>query len=199
MERRTHWIFSVIFFPKDNDIAIESFEIDPKVVKAIYEHRFYGRPSDCPMEHLKRFNEKCKTLNVRNTNNNIIKVELFPYSLGGKALDWIYKWPPLNFSYWFNFQVSFVERFGSSEVVSHIREIITSFKQNKDGLLVNAWERFSGLAYGTESGFKDWMLIYLFYNGLVSTCRMYLDNQGGGIFMNLTTQYYFVMLEGFLI
>jgi hypothetical protein len=73
------------------------------------------------MEHLKRFNEKCKNLNVRNTNNNIIKVKLFPYSLGGKALDWILKWPPRNFNSWFNFKVAFVERFGSSEIVSHIR------------------------------------------------------------------------------
>jgi hypothetical protein len=46
MERRTHWPFSVKNFPQDNDIPIESFEIDPKVVKFIYEHHFYGRPDD---------------------------------------------------------------------------------------------------------------------------------------------------------
>jgi hypothetical protein len=121
MERRTHWPFGVKNFPQDNDIPIESFEIDPKVVKFIYEHRFYGRPDDFPIEHLKRFNDKCKTLNARNTNNNIIEVKLFPYSLGGKALDWILKWPPRNFSSCFNFKVAFVERFGSPAIVRHIR------------------------------------------------------------------------------
>jgi hypothetical protein len=151
------------------------------------------------MEHLKRFNKKCKILNVRNTNNNIIKVKLFPYSLGGKALDWILKWPRGNFSSWLNFKAAFVERFGSFEVVSHLREIINYFNQNKDELLVNAWERFRGLACGTESGFKDWLLIYLFYNDLKSTSRMYLDNECGGSFMNLTAQNAFLMLDGFLI
>jgi hypothetical protein len=57
----------VNLFPQDYYIPIESFEIDPKVVKAIYEHCFYGIPNDCPMENLKRFSEKCKILNVRIT------------------------------------------------------------------------------------------------------------------------------------
>jgi hypothetical protein len=60
--------------------------------------------------------------------------------ISGKALDWILKWPPGNFSSWFNFKAVFVERFGSPEIVSHIREIISSFKQNKNEILVNAWE-----------------------------------------------------------
>jgi hypothetical protein len=154
MERRTHWPFSVNNFPQDNDIHVESFEFDPKVVKFIYEHLFYGRPDDCPMEPLKIFNDKCKTLNLRNTNNNIIKVKLFPYSLGGKAIDWILKCPAGNFSSWFNFKSSFVERFRSSEIVerfrsseivSHIIEIISSFKQNKNEFLVNVWKKLEGL------------------------------------------------------
>jgi hypothetical protein len=40
MERRTYWLFNVNFFPQDNDMPIESFDIDPTVVKAIYEHCF---------------------------------------------------------------------------------------------------------------------------------------------------------------
>jgi hypothetical protein len=65
--------------------------------------------------------------------------------------------------------------------------------------MVSAWERFRGLAYGIESGFKDWMLIHLFYSGLENTCKTYLDNQSGGSIMNLTSQNAFVMLDGFLI
>ena len=76
------------------------------------------------MVHLNRFNEKCKALKISNTNNNIIKVKLFPYSLAGKALDWVLKWPPGNFSSWFNFKAAFVEIFGSSKIASHLREII---------------------------------------------------------------------------
>jgi hypothetical protein len=76
-------------------------------------------------------NEKCKALKISNTNNNIIKVKLFPYSLAGQ----------------FNFKVVFVERFGSSKIVTHLREITISFKQTEDELLVRSWEIFRGLAY----------------------------------------------------
>jgi hypothetical protein len=86
-----------------DEIPIEPFEIGPKIVKAIYEHRFYRKTNDCSMVHLNRFDEKCKAPNIKYTNNNILKVKLFRYSLSGKALDWVWKWPPGKFSSWFNF------------------------------------------------------------------------------------------------
>jgi hypothetical protein len=62
MEKRTHWPFSVRNFPTHDEIHIEPFEIDPEIVKTIYEHLFYGKPNYCPMVHLNKFNEKCKLL-----------------------------------------------------------------------------------------------------------------------------------------
>jgi hypothetical protein len=136
-------------FPIENEIPTKPFEIDPNIVKAIYEHHFYGKPNCFRMVHLNRFHEKFKALKIRNTNNNILKVKLFPYSLAGKALDWVLKWPPGKFSSWFNFKVAFIESFGSLEIVSHLREIITSFKKTENELLLTTWDRFMGLAYGT--------------------------------------------------
>lgn len=91
MDKRPHWTFSVRNFPQKDEIPIEPLEIDPAITKAIYENHFYGKPKDNTMIHLNKSNEKCKALKISNTNNNIIKVKLFPYSLARKALDWILK------------------------------------------------------------------------------------------------------------
>jgi hypothetical protein len=148
------------------------------------------------MVHLNRFNEKCKALKISNTNDNIIKVKLFPYSLASKALDWVLKWQLGKFSSWFNFEAAFVERFGSSEIVSHLREIIISFKQTEDELLVRAWERFRGLPYGTKHFLRDWMLMFIFYSGLTNTSKKYLDKECGGTLMNLPATHAYVLLDG---
>ena len=110
-EKKTYWPFSVRKFPKEMHVPSEKFEVDPNVIKEIYESRFYGKPKEDPLFHLKKFDERCKSLNLNHANVNTAKVKLFPYSLGGKALDWILRWPPSNFSTWFNLRASFIERF----------------------------------------------------------------------------------------
>ena len=86
MEKRTFWPFSVRNFPQDKNIPIEKAEVDPNIMKAIYEYRFCGKPKEDPIAHLKKFNERCNMLKLNHAN---VKLKLFPYSLGGKALDWI--------------------------------------------------------------------------------------------------------------
>ena len=83
MEKRTFWPFSVKNFPQDMNIPVEKFEVDHNITKMIYEHRFYGKPKEDPILHLKKFNERCKVLNLNHANVNMIKVKLFPYSLAG--------------------------------------------------------------------------------------------------------------------
>jgi hypothetical protein len=99
---------------------------------------------------------------------------------------------------WFNLKATFVERFGSSEIVSHLIKIIISFKQTKNELVVKVWERFRGLAYGTKHGSRDWMLMIIFYNGLSNTSKKYLDIECGGTLRNLPAQYAYILLDGLL-
>ena len=89
MEKRIFWSFSVEDFPPIKNIPVEKTEIDPKIMKAIYEFRFYGKPREDPIIHLKKFDERCTMLKLNHPN---VRLKLFPYSLGGKALDWILRW-----------------------------------------------------------------------------------------------------------
>ena len=58
MEKRTFWPFSVKHFPQDMNVPIEATEVDPKVMKSVYENRFYGKPKEDPLAHLKKFDER---------------------------------------------------------------------------------------------------------------------------------------------
>jgi hypothetical protein len=50
---------------------------------------FVEKPKEDPIHHIRKFNERCKVLKLNHANNEIIKVKHFPYSLAGKALDWL--------------------------------------------------------------------------------------------------------------
>jgi hypothetical protein len=89
MEKRVFWPFGVKNFPQDMNIPIDEFEIDPNITKMIYEHHFCGKPKEDHIHHIRKFNERCKVLKLNHANNEIIKVKHFPYSLAGKALDWL--------------------------------------------------------------------------------------------------------------
>ena len=72
--------------------------------------------------HLHDFCEICDMQKFKNVENDIFKIKLFPYSLAGKALDWILVRPIGNFSSWFNLKDAFVGRFGSPKKLSKLRE-----------------------------------------------------------------------------
>ena len=74
MEKRTFWPFSVKNFPQDMNIPVEKCEVDPNIMKAIYEYFFYGKPKEDPIPHLKKFNERCKMLNLYHAS---VKIKLF--------------------------------------------------------------------------------------------------------------------------
>jgi hypothetical protein len=138
-------------------------------------------------------------LKQNHANNEIIKVKLFPFSLAGKALDWILKWPIGNFSTWFNLKASFIERFGSIETICNLRQMVIAFKQEEEEPLVKAWERFRGISFGMEYGLRDWMLVHVFYKGLSDTSRTFLDDECEGAFMNTNTTNTLLFHDGLLV
>ena len=48
MEKRAFWPFSVRNFPQDKNVPIEEIEVDPNIMKSIYENRFYGNLRKIP-------------------------------------------------------------------------------------------------------------------------------------------------------
>jgi hypothetical protein len=69
--------------------------------------------------------------------------------------------------------------------MSYNRELILSFKQINNELLIHPWERFRGIAFELVHGLRDWMLMYSFYCRLTMSSKSYVNGQSGKTFMNL--------------
>jgi hypothetical protein len=67
-------------FPPSFDLP-KPFEIEPDVMKTIYEDRFKGIPGDDHIVHFKKIEKRCDTLKINNVSNKIINVKIFTYLL----------------------------------------------------------------------------------------------------------------------
>jgi hypothetical protein len=114
-------------------------------------------------------------------------------------MDWVLNWPLGTFNSWYNIKAAFIERFGPPSIMSYNRDLIFSFKQRNNELLIHAWEVFRGLAYELEHGLRDWMLMHSFYCGLKMSSKCYVNSHSGKTFMELSAANAHVLLDGLLL
>jgi hypothetical protein len=103
------------------------------------------------------------------------------------------------FNYWNNIKAAFIKRFGPPSIMSYNRELIFSFKQRSNELLIHVWEMFRGLAYVLDHGLGDWMLMHSFYCGLTMSSKSYVNGQSEKTFMELTVSSTYILLDGLLL
>jgi hypothetical protein len=70
-------------------IKVDSFEVSPGLLNIIAKDQFGGSTSEDASMYLHDFCEICDMQKFNNVENNIVKLKLFPFSLRGKAKDWL--------------------------------------------------------------------------------------------------------------
>jgi hypothetical protein len=73
MYKRTHWPFSVKNFPPSLNMP-KPFEIEPVIMKLVFEEIFNGVPRDDPIAYLKKFEKRCDTIKINHVSSERIKV-----------------------------------------------------------------------------------------------------------------------------
>jgi hypothetical protein len=198
MDKRSHWPFSVKKMPPSFGKSA-SFEIKTFIIKTIYEEIFEGKPGEDPIALLKKFEKRCDIIKLVNVSSEMIKVKMFPYSLGDKALKWFLDFPLRTSHSWLNLKSTFMEIFGLRSVMSYNKEVIFSFKQQDDEWFVHAWEIFRGISDGREHGLRDWMIMHTFYSGLSTKSKSYVGLKSGKTFLELTAAEAQNLLDGLLL
>ena len=80
--------------------------------------------------------------------------------------------------------------------VSHIRGKITSFQQQHDESVPEAWERFQDYILDCpHHGMESWLLMQTFYYGLSNNTRETMDAAAGGAFLSLTIPQAIALVE----
>jgi len=165
----------------------EFFEIKPALLNLVMRDQFSGVSSDDAAAHLNNFVELCEMQKYKDVDGDIIKLKLFPFSLRGRAKDWLLSLPKNSIDSWTKCKDAFIGRYYPPAKIISLRSSIMNFKQLDTEHVAQAWERMKTLVKNCPThGLTTWMIIQTFYAGLNFSSRNLLDSATGGTFMSIT-------------
>jgi len=83
-------IASSIAYP---DVDANSFELKPTLISMVQQSQSGGTPLEDPNLHLLVFLEVCDMLKLNEVSSDVIRLQLFPFSLRDKARAWLHSLP----------------------------------------------------------------------------------------------------------
>ncbi|KAK9697962.1 hypothetical protein RND81_08G073200 [Saponaria officinalis] len=149
--------------------------------------KFYGRSNELPNMHLIAFDLTCSSMECEGVKSDDIKLRAFPFSLEGTAKEWLFYLPSGSITSWDELKIAFLEKFQPASRVASIRKEISGIKQGRDESLCEYWERFNRLcASCPQHQISEQLLIFYFYEGLLTKDRCYIDAASGGMLAEKT-------------
>jgi len=165
----------------------EFYEIKPALLNLVMREQFSGVSTDDAAAHLNNFVELCEMQKYKDIDGDIIKLKLFPFSLRGRAKDWLLSLPKNSISSWTKCKDAFIGKYYPPAKIISLRSSIMNFKQLDNEHVAQAWERMKSLVKNCPThGLTTWMIIQTFYAGLNFSSRNLLDSAAGGTFMSIT-------------
>ena len=165
----------------------EFYEIKPALLNLVMREQFSGVSTDDAAAHLNNFVELCEMQKYKDIHGDIIKLKLFPFSLRGRAKDWLLSLPKNSIDSWTKCKDAFISKYYPPAKIISLRSSIMNFKQFDNEHVAQAWERMKSLVKNCPThGLTTWMIIQTFYAGLNYSSRNLLDSAAGGTFMSIT-------------
>ncbi|KAK8694553.1 hypothetical protein V6N13_072101 [Hibiscus sabdariffa] len=168
------------------EFEAEHFELKPVMFNMLNTRsQFGGSPAENARQHLKSFLEICNSFKIHGVSNDVLKLKLFPYSLRDKAKAWLNKLPPGSLQSWTELCRSFLAKFSYTKMTDHHRNQITSFRQEDDEAMHEAWEHYRDLFRRCPMhGLPEWTQVSIFYNSVNTPTRMMLDASANGTLLD---------------
>ncbi|XP_022042402.1 uncharacterized protein LOC110945073 [Helianthus annuus] len=154
-----------------------SWQIPSSAMQAITNSiQFHGRDDEDAPAHINRFSRMLATFSLSGAPNDATYLQLFPFSLAGRAATWLDSQPTGTFTTWAGLRQAFLNKYFPPAKAARLRDQIHSFRMEPDEPYYLAWERFQNLcARCSQHGLSDWALCEKFYNGLtqetLAECR----------------------------
>jgi len=160
----------------------KAFDIKSSVQQNLKENQFDGRDDKSPHEHLSHFHETFQFyVPPANVTESQKKLRLFPFTLTGRAKDWLLSIPSGTIQTWDELELKFLKRFFPMSKYWDKKHEITNFKQGESETLYDAWERFNLLLKRCPShGLDEKSYLQIFTEGITANNRMFLDAAAGG-------------------
>src|SRR3954469_15112981 len=123
----------------------------------------------------------------KEVDGDIIKLKLFPFSLRGRAKEWLQSLPKNSINSWDKCKDAFIGKYYPPAKIIQLISNIMNFRKLDNEHVAQAWERMKPLVKNCPThGLTTWMVIQIFYAGLNFTSRNLLDSTAGGTFTSTT-------------
>src|SRR3954463_1248693 len=163
-----------------------SYEIKPSLLNFVMKDQFSRAGEDAAL-HLNNFIEICDMQKYKEVDGDVVKLKLFPFSLRGRAKEWLQSLPKNSIDSWNKCKDAFIGKYYPRAKIIQLRSNIMNFRQLDNEHVAQAWERMKTLVKNCPThGLTTRMVIQTLYAGLNFTLRNLLDSAAGGTFMSTT-------------
>src|SRR5918993_1828245 len=164
----------------------ESCEINTALLNLVMKDQFAGLPSEDAATHLNNFVDLCDMQKKKDTDNNIVKLKLFLFSLRDRAKVWFSSLPKNSIDSWNKCKDASISKYFPPAKIITLRNDIMNFKQLDHEHVAQAWERMKLMIRDCPThGLNLWMVIQKIYAGLNFSSRNILDSVARGTFMEI--------------
>ncbi|CAM8947961.1 unnamed protein product [Rhodiola kirilowii] len=172
------------------------FDLKTSTIQMIQSNQFSRRDNEDPNSHLTTFLKVCATFKINGFSEDAKLLRLFPFSLTGRAKDWLRSQTPDSFTTWEELAVAFLNKYFPPSKTAYYRNQITNFSQLDGENLYEAWERYKEYQrLCPHHNLDDLQVFHTFYHGVDSASRLALDTASGGFIMELEPHEGFAVIE----
>ncbi|CAM8953429.1 unnamed protein product [Rhodiola kirilowii] len=172
------------------------FDLKTSTIQMVQSNQFSGRDHDDPNSHLTTFLEVCATFKINGFFEDAKLLRLFPFSLTGRARDWLRSQTPDSFTTWEELAVVFLNKYFTPSKTAYYRNQITNFSQMDGETLYEALERYKEYQrLCPHHNLADLLVFHTFYHCVDGPSRLVLDTAAGGAIMELEPPEGYAVIE----
>jgi hypothetical protein len=112
------------------------YEIKPALLNLVMKEQFSGVSTDDAAAYLNNFVELCEMQKYKDVDGDIIKIKLFPFSLRGRAKDWLLSLSRNSIDSLVKCKDAFIKKYYPPAKIISLRSDIIKFKQFDSLLLL---------------------------------------------------------------
>jgi hypothetical protein len=104
------------------------YEIKPALLNLVMKEQFSGVSTDDAAAHLNNLVELCEMQKYKDVDGDIIKLKLFPFSLRGRAKDWLLSLPRNSIDSWVKCKDAFIEKYYPPAKIIALQSDVMKFR-----------------------------------------------------------------------